>query len=83
MAVAHHVAVDVAAGRERVQAGTALIACMVRFRLRLMTPWNWNACRVVSRSVPLAYVAGDVVEREPLLGRRQTPPGTRTRTMKL
>ncbi len=30
------------------------MACMVRFMFDLMTPWNWNVCRVVSRSVLLA-----------------------------
>ena len=32
----------------------ALIACIVRRKFDLMTPWNWNVARVVSRSVPLA-----------------------------
>jgi sulfite reductase (NADPH) hemoprotein beta-component len=37
-----------------VSRSAALIACMLRFRLLLITPWNWNAWRVVRRSVPLA-----------------------------
>ena len=32
----------------------ALIAAMVALSSVLITPWNWNACRVVIRSVPLA-----------------------------
>ena len=31
-----------------------LISLMVRLRLLLMMPWNWNAWRVVSLMVPLA-----------------------------
>ena len=37
-----------------VSSSAALIACIVRFMFDLMTPWNWNVWRVVSRSVPLA-----------------------------
>ncbi|MNV46460.1 hypothetical protein D3C71_1382930 [compost metagenome] len=33
-----------------VSISAALIACMVAFSSRLITPWNWNAWRVVMRS---------------------------------
>ncbi len=32
----------------------ALIAAIVALSSVLITPWNWNACRVVIRSVPFA-----------------------------
>ena len=47
-----------------------------------MTPWNWKACRVVSLSVPLAKSPAirSMASHWPGV---QTPPGTRTRIMKL
>ena len=32
-----------------------MIAAIVAFRSPFSTPWNWMLCRVVMRSVPLAY----------------------------
>ena len=34
----------------KVSISAALIACMVAFNSRLITPWNWKAWRVVMRS---------------------------------
>ena len=48
----------------------ALIACIVRFRFDLMTPWNWNVCARRQAQRAVGVVAGDVVERQPLLRRR-------------
>ena len=47
---------------------------IVAFRFAFSTPWNWMLCRVVSRSVPLAYLPADVVHREVLV-RGQLPAG--------
>ena len=33
-----------------VSMAAALIACMVAFSSRLITPWNWKVWRVVTRS---------------------------------
>ena len=44
----------------------ALIACMVRLRLLLITPWNWKAWRVVEPQRAVGVVGRDPVERQPL-----------------
>src|SRR3546814_7318656 len=42
-----------------VSINVALSACNVAFNSRLITPWNWNAWRVVRRSVPLPKVRSE------------------------
>ena len=56
------------------------IACIVRFRFCLMTPWNCQVCRVVSRSVPLAKSPAIWSICSHCCG-VHTPPGRRTRAM--
>ena len=46
-----------------------------------MTPWNWNAWRVVRRSVPLAKSVAIRSSASHCAG-VHTPPGTRMRIMK-
>ena len=64
-----------------VSSSAALIACIVRLRLLLITPWSWKAWRVVSRSVRLPKSSAMRSIASHCAG-VQTPPGTRTRTMK-
>ena len=60
----------------------ALIAWIAGFRLLLMMPWNWMVCRVVRRSVPLPRSRA-ICSMASHCGALITPPGTRSRAMKM
>lgn len=66
----------------RVSINVRLMAAMAGLRRPLMMPWNWMACRVVTRSVPFAWLSAMESIARYCAG-VATPPGTRTRTMKL
>ncbi len=65
-----------------VSISVALIAAIVALSSVLTTPCTWNACRVVSRSVPLPYRRAISSSASHCRG-VQTPPGSRVRIMKL
>ena len=71
--IAHHVAVDVAAGRDGVQQRWS-IAFSVVFRFDLMTPCKLHGLPRGQPHRAVAVIARDAVERKPLL-RRQHAAG--------
>jgi len=51
-------------------------------RFLLITPWSWNDCRFVIFRVPFPWESAIASIASHWLG-VQTPPGTRTRAMKI
>ena len=65
-----------------VSISAALMACIVGFSWPLITPWNWNAWRVVMRRPRSAKVVAIASSSSHCAG-VTTPPGVRVRIMKL
>ena len=78
---AEDVALDVAAGRQGREQDLVDRAGSSASRSSLRTPWSWNSCRVVIRSVPLPTVRASSSQRQVLVGASACRPTIRTRTM--